>query len=79
MQKNLENNIYLVHASANSRANLPKTLGDIVPNLKVLSKTKTANQEHLHDELFREQLARTGENVLKQTGRQCVLKIGLNF
>lgn len=69
----------MVHASANSRENLPKKLGDIVPNLKVLSKTKTANQEHLHDELLREQLARRGENVLKQMGRQRVLKIGLNF
>lgn len=40
----------------------------------------TANQEHLHDEVFHEQLARTGEeNLPKQMGRQRVLKIVLNF
>lgn len=44
------------------------------------SKAMTANQEHLHDEVFHEQLARTGEeNLPKQMGRQRVLKIVLNF
>lgn len=47
--------------------------------LKVSCKDQTANQEHLHDELFHEQLPRTGENLPKQMGRQCVIKIVLNF
>lgn len=47
---------------------------------QVSLKAQTANQEHLTDEALHEQLVRRGkENLPKQMGRQCVLKIVFHF
>lgn len=58
----------------------PKNFIALLKTEKCQARLRQQIKNILHDEVFHEQLARTGEeNLPKQMGRQHVLKIALNF